>query len=65
MLARGTSADNRTTTWSVQAIEKYTSISRARAHDALHIDTTVLKADEVLETMLQIVHTKQSGTSTG
>jgi hypothetical protein len=35
VLARGTSADNRTTTWSVQAIETYTGISRGRAHDAL------------------------------
>ena len=35
VLARGTGADNRTSTWSVQAIEKYTSISRGRAQDAL------------------------------
>ena len=36
MLARGTSADNRTSTWSVQAIEKYTSVSRGRAQAAIH-----------------------------
>ena len=35
MLARGTGADNRTSTWSVQAIETYTSISRGRAQEAL------------------------------
>jgi hypothetical protein len=35
VLARGTGADNRTSTWSVQAIEKYTSISRGRAQAAL------------------------------
>jgi hypothetical protein len=35
VLARGTGADNRATTWSVQAIEKYTSVSRGRAHEAL------------------------------
>ena len=35
VLARGTGADNRTSTWSVQAVENYTSISRGRAQDAL------------------------------
>jgi hypothetical protein len=35
VLARGTGADNRATTWSVQAVEKYTSVSRGRAHEAL------------------------------
>jgi hypothetical protein len=35
VLARGTGADNRATTWSVQAIETYTSVSRGRAHEAL------------------------------
>jgi hypothetical protein len=31
VIARGTGGDNRTTSWSVNAIEKYTSISRPRA----------------------------------
>jgi hypothetical protein len=35
VLARGTGADNRATTWSVQAIETYTSVSRGPAHEAL------------------------------
>jgi hypothetical protein len=35
VLARGTARDNRTTAWSVQATEKYTSISRGRAQQAL------------------------------
>src|SRR4051794_36430469 len=37
VLARGTSRDNRTTAWSVQAVEKYTSISRGRAQQALEL----------------------------
>src|SRR4051812_43280570 len=37
MLARGTGADNRTSTWSVQSIEKYTSVSRGRAQEALKV----------------------------
>ena len=37
VLARGTGRDNRTTAWSVQAIEKYTSISRGRAQQALEL----------------------------
>lgn len=35
VMARGTGADHRTTPWSVQAIEKYTGISRPRARDAV------------------------------
>jgi len=35
VLARGTSANNETTAWSVHAIENYTGISRSRAHDAI------------------------------
>ncbi len=35
VLARGTGPDNRTTAWSAQAIERYTSISRGRAKRAL------------------------------
>jgi len=35
ILARGTSANNETTAWSVHAIENYTGISRSRAHDAI------------------------------
>jgi hypothetical protein len=35
VLARGSAADNRHTTWSVQAIESYTGISRGRAQEAL------------------------------
>ena len=35
VLGRGTARDNRTTAWSVQAVEKYTSISRGRAQQAL------------------------------
>ena len=35
LLARGTGADNRSSTWSVQAIEKYSNISRGRAAGAL------------------------------
>src|SRR5713226_1194929 len=31
VLGRGTAADNRTTAWSVQAIEKYTGLSRGKA----------------------------------
>src|SRR3954465_14652799 len=37
VLARGTARDNRTTAWSVQAVEKYTSISRGRAQQALEL----------------------------
>jgi len=37
VLASGTGGDNRTTAWSVNAIEKYTSIGRWRARDALKI----------------------------
>jgi hypothetical protein len=37
VLARGTARDNRTTAWSVQATEKYTSISRGRAQEALKL----------------------------
>src|ERR1051325_11871391 len=33
--ARGTGPDNRTTTWSVQAVETYTGISRHRAAAAI------------------------------
>lgn len=35
VLARGTGGDNRTTSWSVNAIEKWTSISRAQAAKAI------------------------------
>jgi hypothetical protein len=35
VLARGTGKANRETTWSVQAIEKYTGIARSRAHAAI------------------------------
>ena len=35
VLASGTGGDNRTTSWSVNAVEKYTSVSRPRANDAL------------------------------
>lgn len=35
VLARGTGRDNRTTAWSVEAIERYTSISRSKAATAL------------------------------
>src|SRR5215510_2164856 len=35
VLARGTGRNNRETSWSVQAIEKYTSIARSRAHNAI------------------------------
>lgn len=37
VLARGSGRDNRTSTWSVQAVEKYTSISRGRAQEALRV----------------------------
>jgi hypothetical protein len=37
VLARGTARDNHTTAWSVQAVEKYTSISRGRAQQALEL----------------------------
>jgi hypothetical protein len=37
VLARGTARDNCTTAWSVQATEKYTSISRGRAQQALEL----------------------------
>jgi hypothetical protein len=37
VLARGTARDNCTTAWSVQAIEKYTNISRGRAQQALEL----------------------------
>src|SRR3954451_15934346 len=37
VLARGTARDNRSTAWSVQAVEKYTSISRGRAQQALEL----------------------------
>jgi hypothetical protein len=36
VLARGTGRDNSTTSWSVNAVEKYTAISRHRARAALH-----------------------------
>jgi len=36
-LAAGTGGDNRTTAWSVNAIEKYTNVSRPRARDALEV----------------------------
>jgi CMP/dCMP kinase len=32
-----------------------------RAHDALHIDTTVLDAQQVLDSMLRIVYSRQEG----
>jgi len=35
VLSRGTGKSNRESAWSVMAIEKYTSISRSRAHDAV------------------------------
>ena len=35
--ARGTARDNRTTTWSVESIERYTGISRHRAATALKV----------------------------
>jgi hypothetical protein len=35
VMGRGTAADHRTTPWCVQAIEKYTGISRPRARDAV------------------------------
>ena len=35
VLARGTGPDNRTSSWSVNAIEKYTGLSRGRARDTL------------------------------
>src|SRR4051812_32088426 len=35
VLARGTGGDNRTTKWSVNAVEKYTGISRSRAAAAI------------------------------
>ena len=35
VLARGTGPDQRTTSWSVNAIEKYTSIARPRAKTAI------------------------------
>ena len=35
ILARGTQRDNRTSTWSIHAIEKYTRISRNRVPDSL------------------------------
>jgi len=35
VLARGTGRNNRETAWSVQAIEKYTSIARGRAHNGI------------------------------
>ena len=35
VLARGTGRDNRRTAWSIQAVEKYTGISRGRAQQAL------------------------------
>ena len=37
VLARGTGADNRTTAWSTNAIETYTSISRGRSRKALDV----------------------------
>jgi len=37
VLARGTGADNRATTWSVQAVERYTSVSCGRASGALKV----------------------------
>ena len=37
VLARGTGRDNRTTTWSVESIERYTGISRHRAAAALKV----------------------------
>jgi hypothetical protein len=35
VLARGTGPDNRTSSWSVNAVERYTGLSRGRARDAL------------------------------
>ena len=35
LLARGTGPDQRTTSWSVNAVENYTGISRPRARDGL------------------------------
>jgi hypothetical protein len=35
VLARGTGGDNRTTKWSINAVESYTGISRSRAQDAI------------------------------
>src|SRR5215469_17419888 len=35
VLARGSGPDNRTTAWSINAIERYTGISRHRAADAI------------------------------
>src|SRR3954465_6693219 len=35
VLARGSGGDNRTTAWSVNAIESYTGISRPRAQKAI------------------------------
>ena len=37
VLASGTGSDNVTTSWSVNAIENYTSISRSRARDAVQL----------------------------
>jgi len=37
VLGRGTAADNRTTAWSVQAIEKYTGLSRGKASAGVKI----------------------------
>ncbi len=35
VLARGTGGDNRTTKWSVNAVERYTGVSRSRAAQAI------------------------------
>jgi hypothetical protein len=37
VLGRGTAADNRTTAWSVQAIEKYTGLSRGKASASVKV----------------------------
>lgn len=37
VLARGTGRDNRSTSWSIQAIERYTGISRSRAGAAVRL----------------------------
>jgi hypothetical protein len=42
VLARGSGADNRTTAWSVNAIEGYTGIGRPRAKKAIDALMTAL-----------------------
>jgi len=44
IIARGTGADNRTSSWSVNSIEKYTSISRPRA---VHAVKTLMDAGRI------------------